>query len=216
MSKSEDLTQLLENPSKTLETIWLYCESNSVATVGLKRTLEQRMRVHVGWRGPSDPPSLIILCLDDAEGVSERIRLAKEACPDTLILAFGLGKDLSLAQAALLAGACGFVHAGMRPKQIIRAVEIAAKGEMVAPRQLLPHLIERLMADEEDADIETLSARQREILALVVEGLSNAEIGMRMHLSESTIKQHLRAAYKLLGVSNRTEASKLVRQRLRT
>ena len=43
----------------------------------------------------------------------------------------------------------------------------------------------------------------------VVEGLSNAEIGRRLYLSESTIKQHLRAAYKLLGVSNRTEAANL-------
>ena len=46
----------------------------------------------------------------------------------------------------------------------------------------------------------------------VVEGLSNAEIGRRIYLSESTIKQHLRAAYKLLGVSNRTEAANLFRR----
>jgi hypothetical protein len=52
----------------------------------------------------------------------------------------------------------------------------------------------------------------REILGFVVEGLSNAEIGRRLYLSESTIKQHLRAAYKLLGVSNRTEAANLFRR----
>jgi DNA-binding NarL/FixJ family response regulator len=52
----------------------------------------------------------------------------------------------------------------------------------------------------------------REILSYVVEGLSNAEIGRRLYLSESTIKQHLRAAYKLLGVNNRTEAANLFRR----
>jgi DNA-binding NarL/FixJ family response regulator len=49
-------------------------------------------------------------------------------------------------------------------------------------------------------------------LGYVVEGLSNAEIGRRLYLSESTIKQHLRAAYKLLGVSNSTEAANLLRR----
>jgi DNA-binding NarL/FixJ family response regulator len=57
-----------------------------------------------------------------------------------------------------------------------------------------------------------LSVRQREILGYVVEGLSNAEIGRRLYLSESTIKQHLRAVYKLLGVSNSTEAANLLRR----
>ena len=57
-----------------------------------------------------------------------------------------------------------------------------------------------------------LSARQREILGYVVEGLSNAEIGRRLYLSESTIKQHQRSDYKLLGVSNRTEAANLFRR----
>src|SRR5215211_6347352 len=55
------------------------------------------------------------------------------------------------------------------------------------------------------------NGRQREILGYVVEGLSNAEIARRLYLSESTIKQHLRAAYKLLEISNRTEAAKLIR-----
>jgi len=185
-----------------------------VVTVGLKRTLEERARIYVGQTAPADPPSSLILCAESAEGVSERVRRAKEAHPDVPILVFGLGVDLSLARVALQAGARGFIHAGMRPEQVIRAVEIAAKGEMVAPRQLLEHMIEHLTATEEEPDLEALSARQREILGLVVEGMSNAEIGQRLYLSESTIKQHLRAAYKVLGVRNRTEASKLVRQRL--
>src|ERR671910_802213 len=53
---------------------------------------------------------------------------------------------------------------------------------------------------------------QRETLGYVVEGLSNAEIGKRLFLSESTVKQHLRSAYKLLAVNNRTEAANLFRR----
>jgi DNA-binding NarL/FixJ family response regulator len=95
----------------------------------------------------------------------------------------------------------------MTPDQLVRAVEVAIKGELVAPRELFRYLL----SEDRSSDLAALSARQREILELVVEGLSNAEIAGRLFLSESTIKQHLRAAYKVLGVKNRTEAAKLIR-----
>jgi DNA-binding NarL/FixJ family response regulator len=207
------MTQHSNNSSKPLGTIWLDCEPSSVMSLGLKQTLEERARVHVGQTEPSDPPSSLILCSDGTEGVFERVRRARETYPDTPILVFGPGVDLSVAQGALQAGARGFIHGGMRPKQVIRAIEIAAKGEMVAPRQLLEHVIEYITASEDEVNLGALSHRQREILAMVVEGMSNAEIGRRLYLSESTIKQHLRAAYKVLGVSNRTQASKLLGRR---
>ncbi len=183
-------------------------------SLGLKQTLEERARVHVGHAGPSDPPSSLILCSDGTEGVFERVRRAKETHPETPILVFRPDVDLSVARAALQAGARGFIHGGMRPKQVIRAIEIATKGEMVAPRQLLEHVIEHLSSSEEEVDLNVLSSRQQQILGMVVEGMSNAEIGKRLHLSESTIKQHLRTAYKALGVSNRTQASKLLGRQL--
>ncbi len=69
-----------------------------------------------------------------------------------------------------------------------------------------------MLADgESSANLDILSHRQREILELVVEGFTNAQIAKRLFLSESTVKQHLRATYKLLGVKNRTEAARLIR-----
>jgi DNA-binding NarL/FixJ family response regulator len=94
------------------------------------------------------------------------------------------------------------------PGQVLRAVGAALRGETVLPRGLLSEWVD----EQRPPDLGVLlTARQREILSLVVEGLSNAEIGRRLYLSESTIKQPLRAAYKALGVSNRTEAAKLIR-----
>jgi DNA-binding NarL/FixJ family response regulator len=122
--------------------------------------------------------------------------------------------DLWVAQAALQAGARGFIHGVMSPKQIMRAIDIAVKGEIVAPRELLPHVIENLSSSEEEVDLSVLSLRQRQILEMVVKGMSNAEIGKRLYITESTIKQHLRVAYKALGVSNRTQASKLLGRQL--
>ncbi len=109
----------------------------------------------------------------------------------------------------LQAGVRGFLHAGMRPAQIARALCVAFEGQIVSPRRLLEFL---LSEGDASADPDVLSARQREILQLVGEGSTNAQIAERLFLSESTVKQHLRAAYKVLGVRNRTEAARLVRR----
>jgi DNA-binding NarL/FixJ family response regulator len=126
-------------------------------------------------------------------------------------LVFGQRLDLALAAAALKNGADGFVHAAMDREQVAKAVEVVQKGELVAPRQLLRYLL----SQDKTPDVFALTNRQREVLELVVEGLSNAEIAGRLYLSESTVKQHLRAAYKLLGVHNRTEAAKMMKTQAR-
>ena len=201
------MTYPARNSAKPLGSVWLAYERQSVVTIGLKRALEGRARIYGGSKPPPEPPSSIVLCSDDAEAISESVKRLKTQYPDAAVVVFSLQMNLPAALAGLRSGARGFVHAGMSPEQIARAVEVAAEGEMVAPRKLLEYLI----TNEERADLGALSVRQREILGLVVEGLSNAEIGKRLYLSESTVKQHLRAAYKVLGVSNRTEAARLLR-----
>src|SRR5918999_4018068 len=198
------------NP-RPLGLVWIDCP-RSVVSAGLVRALEKRATVHQGLKPPRDVPSCIILCANSNEGLSERVKFYQDLSLDAPpIVVFGPQLDLPLAHNALQAGASGFVHAEMMPDQLVRALAVAARGELVAPRELLPYVL----TDDQSGDLAGLSARQREILGYVVEGLSNAEIGRRLYLSESTIKQHLRAAYKLLGVSNRTEAAKTMRNHAR-
>jgi DNA-binding NarL/FixJ family response regulator len=176
---------------------------------GLVRTLEEKARVHRGPKPPGEAPSCVILCANSHQSLAERLEFYRELSPDAPpVVVFGLQLDLPLARDALRAGASGFVHAEMTPDQVVRAVAVASKGELVAPRELLRYVL----MEDQSGDLTALSARQREILGYVVEGLSNAEIGKRLYLSESTIKQHLRSAYKLLEVSNRTEAANLFRR----
>jgi DNA-binding NarL/FixJ family response regulator len=163
--------------------------------------------VHNAPEPPQDAWSSVILCPNGREGLSASLERHRELSPSAApILVFGWHLDLPLAREALRAGASGFIHGGMTQAQLARAVAVAAKGELVAPRVLLPYLL----THKEPFNTYPLSARQREVLDLVVEGLSNAEIAGRLFLSESTVKQHLRAAYKVLGVKNRTEAANLI------
>ncbi len=192
---------------RPLGLVWIYCP-HSVTSLGLEQALSEQARVHVGREAPKDSCTCIILCADNPEALSVGMEQIQESNPDGApVLVFSTRLDLRLARDALQSGASGFIHAEMTPSQMVRAVKVATKGELVAPRGLLRYLIAR----EDSVDLDILSVRQREILGLVVEGLSNAQIGKRLFLSESTVKQHLRAAYKLLGVSNRTEAANLIR-----
>lgn len=195
--------------SESRALVWVDC-AHSVVALGLKMALEGRMRVRLGRQAPRESEGLpisVIYCVDTTEGLSDGIVRIQERWPDISILVFSVNADLSLAQAALQKGARGFIHAGMAPEQVLRAVEVAAQGQLVAPRELLEHLLYQ----ESAVDLNVLTARQQEILELVVEGMSNAQIARRLYLSESTIKQHLRAGYKLLGVKNRNEAARLIR-----
>lgn len=180
----------------------------SVGCVGLARILtgEARVSFEEETHG-GETPSFVIICAESAESLPKSVERAGEINPQAHVLVFGPMEDLPLAHAALLAGTRGYVHAMMTAEQVLRALEVAAAGEIVAPRKLL----EYLLSGKKRVDLGALSGRQREILALLADGLSNFEIARKLFLSESTIKQHLRAAYKVLGVHNRIEAVTLFR-----
>jgi DNA-binding NarL/FixJ family response regulator len=198
--------------AKPLGLVWVVTPSYSITMAGLKKVLEGKADVRMGGQSSAASPSCVVLYAGRLEeGCLEGIRRIRELYPDVPLLVLGSQLDLALAWAALKNGADGFVHAEMDPSQVLRAVEVVQKGELAAPRQLLRYLL----SQNENPKIGELSARQREILKLVIEGLSNAEIAGRLYLSESTIKQHLRAAYKVLGVHNRTEAAKTMREHAR-
>ena len=195
--------------AKPLGLVWVITPSNSITLAGLKQVLEGKADVKIGGESPTGSPSCVVLYAGGGmeEGCLEGMGRIRELHPGVPLLILGSQLDLGLAWSALKNGADGFVHAQMHPSQVLRAVEVVQKGELAAPRQLLRYLLHH----NEKPEIGELSARGREILELVVEGLSNAEIAGRLYLSESTIKQHLRTAYKVLGVHNRTQAAKTMR-----
>lgn len=193
--------------TKPLGLVWLYCPYPVLAR-GLDEVLKEEALVHSGEQPPEgSDPSCVLFCADEIEGMSGKLKAVRAAAPDAPVVVFGLHDGLLFARAALLAGARGFVHVGMPSRQVIRALSVASRGEIAISRALLKDLV----TGRPVIDLDSLTLRQREILRLVVEGRTNAQIGRELFLSESTIKQHLRAAYKTLKVRNRTEAARLLR-----
>jgi DNA-binding NarL/FixJ family response regulator len=194
---------------KPLGLVWVLSPSYSITTEGLKTVLEGKAEVRMGGQSCAGSPSCVVLYAGGMEeGCLEGMGGIRELYPGVPLLVVGSHLDLALAWSALKQGADGFVHAQMDPAQVLSAVEVVQKGALAAPRQLLGYFF----SQKENPKLRDLTARGREILEMVVEGLSNAEIARRLYLSESTIKQHLRAVYKVLGVRNRTEAAKRCRE----
>jgi DNA-binding NarL/FixJ family response regulator len=114
--------------------------------------------------------------------------------------------------AALRAGASGFLLKDAPTDSFTAAIRSVASGDaVVAPRvtrRLLDEFAHRLPADpaREHAALEPLTAREREVLAAVAEGLSNAEIAERLFLSEATVKTHVGRILHKLELRDRVQA----------
>jgi DNA-binding NarL/FixJ family response regulator len=116
---------------------------------------------------------------------------------------------------ALRAGAAGYLLKHTEPEEIVEAVRRAARGEPVlspsAARTLIDHALTGAGTRVEQAGrrLASLTDREREIAAAVAEGLSNGEIGARLHLSTGTVKAHLSSALAKLDLDNRIQLALL-------
>ena len=222
MHEATETTRRTRSTTRSpLGLVWVK-STQRVLSLGLEKALGAGAgtgaSVHRGHKAPkAEAPSAVIYCPDGLDGeeeaLAQEVEKIRAQAPHATILVCAIAPDLHLARGALKAGASGLLHTGMPPEQTLRAISAALRGEVVLPRALLRLWVNeqrRRLQEEPRVD---LSARQREVLELVAEGLTNAEIAGRLFLTESTIKQHLRAAYKALGVKNRTEAAALLRGR---
>lgn len=103
---------------------------------------------------------------------------------------------------AIEAGASGYLLKDASPAELADAVRAAARGETVLAPSVASTLVRQVRSPAPPA----LSAREAEVLRLVAAGLTNAEIGKRLFISEATVKTHLLRAFNKLDVADRTAA----------
>ncbi len=111
---------------------------------------------------------------------------------------------------ALRAGASGFLLKDASRAQLVDAVRTVARGDaLLAPsvtRRLLGHLARAAPTPRSDEALRALTDREREVLVLIAEGLTNAEIADRLHLGASTVKTHVNRIFAKLGLRDRVQA----------
>lgn len=111
--------------------------------------------------------------------------------------------------AAITNGADGFLLKDMDPEEIIRKVRQAALGQMVISDRLAEVLASALRRPEKPANnvLESLTARELEILKLISKGLSNKLIARELDISDSTVKVHVKHVLKKMNLRSRVEAA---------
>ena len=115
--------------------------------------------------------------------------------------------------AALKAGARGYVLKGVTARDLTNAVRVVAGGDIYISPALAGGILFELTASKQSDDpITTLTDREREILGLVAGGLTNREIGDRLHLAEKTIKHYMTNVLQKLQVRSRVEAALLAQK----
>jgi DNA-binding NarL/FixJ family response regulator len=152
-------------------------------------------------------PDVVLLDLNMPEvgGLEACARLREGGGPEVLMLTVSEQEpDL---YAALRVGAAGYLTKDVPPADLIEAVLAVARGEpRIAPAMASRMLVELGRATAPDP-LDTLSARERDVLALVAEGLRNREIAERLVISEATVKTHVRHVLEKLRFRNRAEAA---------
>ncbi|GGZ80727.1 DNA-binding response regulator [Streptomyces bluensis] len=144
------------------------------------------------------------------DGVEATGRLSRlSGAPRVLVLTtFDTDED---AFAALQAGASGFLLKNTPPEEVVTAIRVVAAGEsVVAPRvtrQLLDRFAGKLApTPRHDERLDLLTARERDVLRLIAEGLSNSEIASRLFIAEATVKTHFGKILTKLDLRDRVQA----------
>lgn len=155
-------------------------------------------------------PDLVVVDLQmptmDGLQVLERIRQENLPVKVLLLTAFGDGEAM---QRALELEADGFALKTDPPRQTVAAIRNVAHGHLVFPRGALRG---SLASQQASNPLASLSDREREFLALVAEGQTNAQIAERLSVTDHTVKFHLQNIFQKLSVTNRTEAARLYHQ----
>jgi DNA-binding NarL/FixJ family response regulator len=149
--------------------------------------------------------------LDGLEA-TRRILAANASARILILTTFGLDEYV---YEALRAGASGFVLKDDPPEQLIAAVRTVAAGEALLSPAITKRVIKqfaRLPRPEPPKELNELTARERDIVRLIASGLSNAEIGERLYISETTVKTHVTHILQKLGLRGRVQAVVLAYQ----
>jgi two-component system, NarL family, nitrate/nitrite response regulator NarL len=162
--------------------------------------------------------ALVDVRMPDLDGL-ELLRAIKTDRPDLPVIMLSTYDNAPYVKRALADGASGYLLKDATPEDLSQAINVALSG---SGNVLSPRVIQNLFEEHEAAGRDhgsggrrgeyNLTQREHDILALLAEGRANREIAGSLYLSEKTVKAHLAAIFRKLGVTNRTQAAMMAVQ----
>jgi DNA-binding NarL/FixJ family response regulator len=199
----------------------LIADDHELAREGLRSLLEREAGVEVAGEASSGKEALelcrslspdVVLMdvrMPDMDGL-EATRAIKRQHPQTTILIVTMYENPDYLFEALKAGASGYVLKDASRPEVIGAVRRVLSGDTLLEPQLANRLLRRIARQSRGPDAtpaERLSPREQEVLQLLAEGRTNREIGQALVIGSGTVKGHVEAIIRKLGVSDRTQAA---------
>ncbi|MEV6164929.1 response regulator transcription factor [Streptomyces sp. NPDC052052] len=169
---------------------------------------------HALARGPALRPDVAILDvrLPDGDGITVCRELRSRTPGLACLMLTSFDDDEALLD-AIMAGAAGYVLKEIKGADLVTAVRTVASGRSTLDPATTARLMNNLRAEEfgaesaADGALSELSPREKDVLALIGEGLTNSQIGKRLYLSEKTVKNHISRLLAKLGVERRIQAA---------
>jgi two-component system nitrate/nitrite response regulator NarL len=158
-----------------------------------------------------EQPDIVLLDLDLAgQSALDFLPALLDAANQVRVIILTGVRNTELHQEAVRLGAMGLVLKEQATETLLNAIECVQAGEVWLDRTLVSRVLNRLtravqQRDPEAARIATLTEREREVIALIGEGLRNRQIAESLFISETTVRHHLTAVFDKLGVANRLE-----------
>jgi len=178
--------------------------TGDIEVVGEAATAEEGLS-----RIPPTRPDVALLDvrLPDGDGV-EVCREIRSRYPEVNCLMLTSFADDEALFDAIMAGASGYLLKRVKSDEIVEAVRRVAGGESLLDPAVTGRVLERLRkGPEEDERLSNLTPQEREILELIADGLTNRQIGERIHLAEKTVKNYVSNLLAKLGMERRTQAA---------
>ncbi len=160
-------------------------------------------------------PDLILLDLDMPGDVIGALDAIAQISPQTRIAILTVSDDEDALMSALRHGVCGYILKGVSGRELVAILRSILAGHGYVPPALAAGLIGSLTVASSaplarHSELDSLTAREHQILGFVADGLSNKEIGLQLRLTEKTIKYYMTAILDKLHVRSRVEAALLV------